>query len=418
VTSWLLNKYKGVSTKSARGGSAGTYASLISHLIRFVYRKRISFEELNDDHMFEWADDLREEKDPRTGHFRRRKNTQIGRIMRRSLYFLQNYQETFLYGKIIVGTSIDGASIKITWETGQRGKHKFSYISHQAIPKDSVPEDVKPISHSIITKLYDAIPASSKSIYVRKRRQQLLRLLEATGGRRYEISKIKILDVEQAVKTERLRMIVVKKIRDEDREVPVSHEWLDPIIVFIQTHRKNLVKRMIKEGKIEKDPGDLFLSESTGRPLSEETITSEISQLRRIADIDEKACAHMFRHRFITLQVIYRLKAYIGQELPMALLYTILTKVMSITGHKRIESLLPYVDLAFQEMGVWDTSEKVLKLRSRAEAAFRQIQTLRQDVMEGRLGGQCLIDSVLEKLGGILSDLSDLKSNEEGMLSV
>jgi hypothetical protein len=90
VTSWLLNKYKGVSTKSARGGSAGTYASLISHLIRFVYRKRISFEELNDDHMFEWADDLREEKDPRTGHFRRRKNTQIGRIMRRSLYFLQN----------------------------------------------------------------------------------------------------------------------------------------------------------------------------------------------------------------------------------------------------------------------------------------------------------------------------------------
>ena len=97
------------------------------------------------------------------------------------------------------------------------------------------------------------------------------------------------------------------------------------------------------KGKLNSDPGYLFLSEITGLPLCEQTITKEISLLRIIAGINEKACGHMFRHRFITLQIIYRLKEYIGKELPMDIAHVILTKVASITGHKGIKGLISYL---------------------------------------------------------------------------
>ena len=418
VTSWLLSKYKRLSSKSARGSSAGTYASLLSNLVRFVYEKDISFSELCDDHLYEWAEQLRLEKDHRNGLIRRRKNSQIGRIMRRGLDFLQWYQDNLLIDRIIVGAKADLAQIKISRKQGKSGRFKFSYIDHHAIPIDDVPQDVKPIGHSVITSLYDAIPRSTKSSYVQKRRQQLLRLLEATGGRRIEISELQCSDIEIAYETSKLRMRTAKSQRDKFREVPVAREWIEPIVLFIKTHRKRLVKRLIVDGKIDKDPGYLFLSEALGQPLSEETITSEISLLRRFADIDEKVCAHMFRHRFITLQVIYRLKGFIGQELPMDTAHVILTKVASLTGHKNPISLMPYIDLAFQEMGAWDTAEKVLTMRSKAEAEYRKIQTLEQDVSKGRIKGKALIDAVSEALKGILGEHDNIRLNEQGLLHV
>jgi integrase len=413
VTSWLLDKYKRISTKSARGGSAGTYASLLSSFVRFCYKNKIAFVDINDDHFFQWAEALRNERNEKA--FKRRNNTQIGRIMRKAIEFLIWYQDNQLFDKIIVGTKADGAQLKITFKEGQRGKFKFTYIDHPAIPKNDVAEEVKPISHSVITKLYDSIHLFGKAPFIRKRLQQQLRILEATGGRRIEISKITVDDIYRALKTERLRMYTAKSQTDKYRVVPVPKMWIEPIIVFIEGHRKKLVAKLIANDKLVSDPGHLFISATTGQPLSEETLTSEMSKLRRIAGIDEKTCGHMFRHRFITLQVIYRLKAYVGQALPMDVAKVILTKVASITGHKDPMSLMPYIDLAFQEMGVWDTAEKVLHLKSKTEAALRQVQTFTQDVIDGKLRGKKLVDLVTQTLQGILSGLDAMTPNDLGL---
>ena len=249
VTHWLLTKYKGLSSKSARGSSAGTYSSQISHLVRFVFNNRISFSDLNDDHFYEWAEILRKERHPHSIIFkRRRNNTQIGKIMRRAIAFLQWYQKNLFSNWVIIGSKADGAQIKVTLKKGSQGKYSFSYWDHPSIPKDDVPQDVKPISHSVITKLYDAIPKFSKNTYVRKRLQQLLRLLEATGGRRIEISEIKTADIKQAYVTGRLILRVAKQKRDKYREVPVAREWIEPIIVFIDTHHAKHVNRLVNKG--------------------------------------------------------------------------------------------------------------------------------------------------------------------------
>jgi hypothetical protein len=69
-------------------------------------------------------------------------------------------------------------------------------------------------------------------------------------------------------------------------------------------------------------------------------------------------------------------------------------------------------------MGVWDTPEKVLMLRSKADAAYRNIQTLTQDIKDKKCNNNELLNSVSELLKTVLNDLNEIQSNEQGMLCI
>ena len=148
--------------------------------------------------------------------------------------------------------------------------------------------------------------------------------------------------------------------------------------MFIETQRKRLVERLLAAGTIENDSGHLFLG-VRGRAISEEIITKKVNTLAKLAGIDEKTCPHMFRHRFTTIQVAIRLKEYGNQRLPMDVAHTILVKVAELTGHSNPDSLAPYIDLAFDELGAWDTAERVLHLRSGDEALYRRLQIITRE---------------------------------------
>ena len=49
-------------------------------------------------------------------------------------------------------------------------------------------------------------------------------------------------------------------------------------------------------------------------------------------------------------------------------------------GHRHWQSLWPYLVLALDELGGWDTSGKALSLRSYLEATLRKIQTLKNNL--------------------------------------
>ncbi len=384
VTVWLVecskDKFNDLN-RGKRGGTLTTYASLISALVRYVDEINVAFESLTDDNIFDWVERLKKEPDRRSSWSPRRKMVQIGRIVRQALYFLLWYQGYFLQTHKLIGTS-DDYQIRVSHKEG-RGKrsYNFTYIHHRAIPKEDVSQEVKPIGHGNISLLYDAVVHSTDNIYVRKRRQNTLRLLEAMGGRRIELPNITLEDIKRAHKTGKLTLWTAKQNGHKTREIPIHRNWLEPISMFIDTHRKRLVKGLIKEGIIEKDSGYLLLG-SKGEKISEETITREINRLAKIAGINEKVCPHMFRHRFVTIQVAIRLKEYGKQELPMDVAHTILVKVATLTGHSDPRSLEPYIHLAFAELSDWDTAERVLRLRSGAEALHRQLQTFAQELEE------------------------------------
>jgi len=420
ITIWLMERGKSYiaranskGRRNTNGGSLNTHASLISHFVRFTHHyHNKDFTSLYDDDLKAWVKNLKAEIDTKRPNSKKRKNTQVGSIMRSALTFLVWYQHYMLYNDKLIGEEI-GNQITILYKT-KKGRSSLGksyhqkYIHHRHIPNNNTPKKVFAIGHEHITKLYDALRETTPNIQVRKRNECILKLLEATGGRRVEVAEITVEDVKLALTTERLTLRTAKSDTSE-RQVPVAKQWIEPIERYINIYRKKQVKELIKNGKISAEPKSLFINLNNGDKLYETYISKLISNLRKAANINEKTCAHMFRHRFITIQVATRLKDFRKGDLPIDVASSILTKVSSLSGHSDPESLRSYIDLAFAELDAWDTADKVLEMRSKLEGAYREIQIMKGDLEIEKLSKQQLLNKVESLLGDILSVTNESK---------
>lgn len=406
-----LNRPNKKGRRNRRGGTPVIKASLLSFLVRLAF-DRNGFSGLSDDDILDWVSMLCDERDNKSSVMKRRKSTQVGRIVRAGLHFLIWYQRNFLENDRLIGFDI-GQQITIKYKKGESWSNKraeaskYDCLTHRYIPGNSTPVDVKPIGHAKISELYEALPLISKAKSVRKRDENILRMLEATGARRIEVVNLTVQNIKDAYIEGKIRTDTAKSDSDSPREIPIAKEWLAPVLLYINTHRKKMVRKMISDGKLKEDTGFLFLSTTTGGQLSEETITKVLSRLRKAAGITDKACAHMFRHRFITIQVATRLKGYIKQDLPMDVQHTILTKVAQLSGHSDPHSLLHYIDLAFEELNIWDTSTKVLAMRSKLEAGYRMLQTIKSDLRNADVSIEETLNTVDSILSGLLGTIQE-----------
>ncbi|MEQ2355289.1 tyrosine-type recombinase/integrase [Pseudoalteromonas piscicida] len=410
VTMWLIEKaqfyYSKAGKKGIRGNSSGTVitrASLITHFVKYVFNKNNkNFASLNDDHIGDWKKSLENEEDPKNPLIKRRKNTQIGRIMRTGLSFLIWYQKVMLPHNNLIGEEI-GNQITIEFKgTNKRGKsNKEAAVNHRHIPNNNTPSKVFAIGHERITTLYDVLRDTEANVEVRKRNECILKLLEASGGRRVEVSELTLEDINLALSMGILRLQSAKSDEIEPREVPIAKEWIEPVSFYVNTYRKKKVKELIKKGKLKNNPNYLFINLSTGAKLSETYITKMMSKLKLAANISEKTCAHMFRHRFITIQVATRIKDFKKGNLPIDVIDTILTKVSSLSGHQDPASLKPYIDIAFAELDAWETADKVLGMRSKLEATYRELQSIKLSLQNSKMTKEELlikVDGLLERI--------------------
>jgi site-specific recombinase XerD len=206
-----------------------------------------------------------------------------------------------------------------------------------------------------------------------------------TGARISEISRIKIENVKKAMRMENpsLLMFTSKKGGDDWRYVPVLLNDLNEINTFILTQRTSLIDR----NKF-KDNGFLFISEKNGKPLTERTLTNDILRLRRAAGINSAACAHMFRHRFITKLFISLIKEYElknESDFRRALLDVRILKqrIQQYTGHSRLSSLDHYIDLAFNELSGIDKVVNTAFLRQVYDRYDELISSLSEKLRNG-----------------------------------
>lgn len=103
------------------------------------------------------------------------------------------------------------------------------------------------------------------------------------------------------------------------------------------------------------DHGYLLINERTGKPLTSNTISNDMIRLRKLAQINQQVCAHMFRHRFITNMFIKLMETYDLENkdsFKNALmdLETLKVHIKEISGHKNIESLDHYIHLAKSDL--------------------------------------------------------------------
>lgn len=393
ANAYLLAMFLARRSVRCGGGTLLTYATQISHLIRFCWGKRLDFIDLSDTDFCRFVAGL-SDADPNTAQPSRDANTVIA-IGRECLNFLAyvgrcHGEGDFVgpAGRIVCEykESRRPASHKRAWATTSRG-----YRSHRAFPELGEKRIRNPIPMASIDRLRSAAVASSSSAFLLKRRLVMLKLLENTGGRRSEVGLLQVGAIRRAVMTGgELEMPVLKREEGAHRSLPVALHDLLFVLEYIDVNRASLLRRL---GLPDGDLGQIFIDARNGGPLDPRAISKEIHMLRRTAGIESIACAHMFRHRFITklfVHFILEHQCHNEDEFRRALLddTTLKRAVIEWTGHRWPESLEPYIHLAFDEITGFAETVDAVKVAMCVTSFMSHTKQFQVELARGGYTGQ------------------------------
>ncbi|WP_342316314.1 tyrosine-type recombinase/integrase [Lysobacter sp. FW306-1B-D06B] len=265
----------------------------------------------------------------------------------------------------------------------------ISYWHHSSLPTPDPKVRRLPISSSAIDQLRGTVISIARKrldspklrstsryqvLHTRARNLLIVDLLEATGARIGEIALIKISDVRKAERMEYPLLRVPTLKGGRERRVPILHAELRLIREYVDFYRAPLLRsRAAKIGE-----HDYLLVSRFGTPILAATLSNVFGAIRRDSGISEQACAHMFRHRFITklfVRLIQEHNFKNQDDFRRRLLDTesFKLKVMEWTGHRSLLSLNHYIHLAFEEIaGFTETTDAV--------TASKVVQTVRSKV--------------------------------------
>ncbi|WP_422422252.1 tyrosine-type recombinase/integrase [Pseudomonas sp. GZD-222] len=381
---WILELYDRGLSRSDRGGTLLSYATNISHLIRYCEAQNTKFLDITDLQFNFFVRTLFGER-RQDGMKPRTQNTVVN-ISRNCIDFIAFLAEEFHLDPRLSIRTIEKISIGPNGKkTMRRGK------THSAIPMPSRIEERFPVNLETIKRLRLAAAADIKSSsYVKARRRVMLRCMEMLGARRTEISLLKVNDIYSALKNGYLRVATLKR-RDKTgtldssfekiskREIPISRTDAKLLADFVTYSRAPLAK------KLNVTHDYLFLNENTGERLTPNTFTSEVRKIAKLAGVLETVSPHLFRHRFITkifVAEILKVKADSLGDFNRAILDTefLKRKVQELTGHRSPESLDRYIHIAWDEaMGLTNALPKIqthIEIDSIREQAVSLLATL------------------------------------------
>ncbi len=191
--------------------------------------------------------------------------------------------------------------------------------------------------------------------------------LEYIGPRRGELADLTISAINEAyyMKEPMLTLTTLKKGVRATRKIPVSRMLLQEARTHIKYLRSDIIAKFTKSGRADHDL--LFISEITGKPLADTTITNEINVLAKAAHMSEQTCAHMFRHAFCTnLFVILfeRHKFRSDKHFEIRLLSdeAFLGTVRQYTAHSDLETLRRYIKSAYARINKIPETVSVVQL--------------------------------------------------------
>lgn len=393
---YMLELYDRGHSRRGLGGTLATYASNISHLLRFCFERRIDIHELSDGQFGGFIAQLREDKCSPSGP-RVRDDNSVLAIGRNCLDFIHSVS-TFRQDPGLIGPEgrIRGFQVRSQDRRRSRfnvpGDSNTPHWHHNSFPIGDPLRRRFPITSDAISALRAAVLPASTSIYLRRRRYAMLRSLEITGGRRIEVASLKVEDVLAALDSpsHELRLLTAKRRggKESYRYVPVGKSDLVHLVEFILVSRKPVIRQTLGAAK---DHGFVFVNERTGMPLRPNTVTQEVHLLAKLACIPGITCPHMFRHRFITkifVGLIEKHKLENKDDFRRALLDTthIKQQVQQWTGHLHIDSLDRYIDLAFDEIAGFKNSVKALRNSMEIQA----IQAAMRQLAEGMESGEVM----------------------------
>lgn len=341
----------------------------LTHIVKFCETNKIKMEEFTENNFIAFNHYLQSEG---------RENKTTIFILINTLNFYNYLGQKFL--------NINNYAIDILNCTYKKSNYKSNKdvrsLFHFSFPVREPNKKRSPISLNHIEKMYESINKTSNSIFVQKRNRVILKLLEITGARVGEIALLKVEDIENLFKMENpiLKMRTLKRKADniDFRYIPVNKVDFNEINSYIKIYRSKIIKNTV--GKL-KDEGYLLINENTGQAIIPLTISNEINKLRKISGIQENVCAHMFRHRFITNLFIQLIKQYDIQNRDqfrnnLMDLENLKVYIQQATGHKNVNSLDHYIDIAKSELTNMDIIVDNLQKEQNKESIEKEKQRL------------------------------------------
>lgn len=409
---YLINGYKRGMSRKNKGGTLLVWAKHLSHLIRWCYLNKVDFIDLTDSHFSMFIGALKVEKDQERPSEKKREDTQVANICSTVMNFLAFLDKRYPGLDLIGPDRQVKAELKAFEFTSKAGKKikRTSWV-HEDVPKSRKTRRRQPISTAAVERLYEANEAIDAPRFVSRRRFIMLRLLEITGGRRIEVSQIKVKDVEDAQKTGELKLFSAKQEDgDAERFVPVTRGDLKEILSFVSHYRNRVVLKTIGKAN---DHDFLFVGMHTGKPLKIDTHGTEFYILRKAAGIDdEEACLHVFRHRFITNIFRNLIRTHLCQnekDLKNVFLSkeTLMAKVMEWTGHSSVESLNHYIHLAFEAESNFHTTLDLLKAKNVVDSLDVMLTDYTRRMQKSKPSKEMIV-SLTEIVSAAASELHEL----------
>ncbi|PZW75186.1 phage integrase family protein [Pseudomonas sp. 2848] len=347
--------------QDSKGGTIGQYASYISQLIKRCWQYRIDPYHITDKFFEDFIIELIQESDPRRLDKPKRKDRTTLNIGRECLNFLTWIGEFHGDPNFVS----EKGTIKLTTEEVIRTFNKHHKVtkttSHHSFPLPFREHTRSPISEHNVDRMEQAVRDSEKSEFLKARHLALLALLQHTGARRTEVASLTTSALRDAMlmKYPMLKFVTLKRGESFVREFPVNAVALKDVKDYLALRQK-----LIKSHPENKNDY-LFISDRTAKPITPETITKIVANIRDAAGIEEQACAHMFRHAFITnlfTLLVERHKFESKDEFEAALISDkeFLRKVKEWTGHKSVESLRTYLTKVFEgDKSIGNAAESV-----------------------------------------------------------
>lgn len=389
---------KGLSRKN-RGGTIAEYAKKISPLIRFCYKNRIKFLDINDNYFTLFIQGLSVlSVDGR----KKRSSNEVIKIGTKCIDFLMYLSEFYRVDGFIGSENCSVTIIRNEFIKSIRSKKnkKIEYWSHESFPDPDPTKRRQPISNDAVKALKNEAQKITDQ-GLRLRAELMIACFEQTGARRAEVSNITVANVEAASHSSgSAPMLLISTVKGgNDREIPVPRVFIQLAMKYIKRVRRRVISSKLGRSN---DHGVLLVSHTTGHALSIDTLTTYVSNLVKSAGIEEHAHPHLFRHAYITQKFIATILLHDlnnKDDFRRALLSTSAIKldIQQWTGHKSLDSLDTYIDLAFYEISEMNKIHNDITLTSAVNLASDRLDSLKLDASEGRA-----------KLPELIQDLEDI----------
>lgn len=404
----LINFWLNDIAKRTTGQTVKQYCVNITPLVRFAYKRKIDLLNFNDGDLVELSIKLTAERRP-NGE-RKKQNNQVNAVVDTILLFyiwLRDVGNPREYGHLVGEEgSVPNLTVKLTVGAFGRRVHMHeAHVEHNAdlhektaMPQSSITaiEDQIFIESTLGSETLPSVHRQnsdsdrSKAVkaYLFERRSFSLWMFLRTGLRPSELclmpwhlncrvidSNLLYLPTEKR-RTDNLALRVFKITLDDSLSV---NYYLEARAKFIYS---------LQQLGLFNEAGHTMLLTESGTDLAVGSLTRDFSRLVQRAGLSNvRACLSMFRHRFITKEIIIHLKETFGKKLPTRamlsppVIKSLEERIRKKTGHGLGESIWTYFDTAFNMLKIWENVDIALNNFNRVDVLEDKVRRLRYRVI-------------------------------------